>query len=890
MPRRSCALAILLCLAAPASIRGLEPAHKPAAARRLVRVFDFEEQGVNPDPVPMLWVRGQDTPDRPRPGFPSWNRARFDSAYARSGRTSVLLPARGGSAALTLVSGVIPVIPGGVYEVSAWVRAEGAGRAAAGLRAALTTDTHRPIPGAEAAADPVVGATEGWRRIAVRVRAGPEAAWLTIDLELRQPGQRPDADRLTPDDRLDDLTARAWFDDVTVRLAPVLSLDAGGETGVILGADPPTLRASVEDVAGDPLVARLTVLDADGRPVSERVIDPVRPGVATDWRPALPAYGWHSARLTVYADGDAIGETTRPFIWAPDEDAPPAGAFGVALADGASAPTVTQSLIAATGAGAVDLPLWAGVETEDDLAASIGALTSMLESLLSAGVDAGVWLDALPAGLARSARLEPGRVVEALAHADRSWEPWLDEALSRFGQRVGRWRLGPMTRAPGHNSAVDAERFETAAGAIRERVLNPAVSLTLPMTFTPDAPIDAGAVAWVWPAPMAPRAVVDLTAADPALAESDYLIEADPSIPPRARAIDLARRAVRAMQAGARRVTLVQPWSWRRGDPVASGEPAATVRADPDIALAAWRTLTRQLGGRRVVGALPMHAGAVALVLDGEQGGAIVAWNEWAEPADAVLSGYLAPGAIRVVDLFGNESVAPLRDGVHSIRLTQAPIFIEGVDVELARFRAGFRVTPEHIESTAARHDLTLSLTNPWPVAVTGALRVVGPEGWSFTPRERRFTLSPGAEARLPVSASFGLSAQAGPDRLRAEVRLVAGEAYPVLTLEAPIELGLTGVELIPSYEVRRRDGRADLVVTLLVINTGHEPATLTAFAQAPGFKRRQAPVSDLAPLSAVVRRFVFRDGGQALAGRSVQVGVIQSVGLGRLTTRLDID
>ena len=874
-------------LMAPASpSRALEPGRKPSAAHRLVRLFDFEEQGVNPDPVPMRWVRGQDSPERSRPGFPVWNRARFDDTTAHSGAVSVLLPARGGNTALALVPGVVPVVPGGVYEVSAFVKTAGLTHAAARLSATLHAGSLDAIPGSKRTTDLIgTSTTDGWRRVAVRLTAGEGSAWLTIELELLQPSQQPagGAGR-TPDERLDDLDARVWFDDVTVRLIPVISLRLGNPTGVILGADSPTITTTIDDVAGDPLSATIRIIDAAGATLASHTIDPVQPGVGATWRPRLPGYGWYQTRITVRAEGTPIATQTRAFVWAPTAEGPiNAAAFGVALRSARSPRSTLVSLIDAAAVGAVDIPLWSGVRTRDDLAGAMRDLTALTETLLSRGLDVGLTLTTLPAGLARDARLEPTQVIEALADPAGATQPWLDEALSRFGQRIDRWRLGPRGRPASHDPGRDAALFSAAAAPLRDRILNPTISLSAPMPLRPPAGVDPATLALVWPASMRPRAIVDLIGAEPEYARATVLLEPDHTVGAEARAIDLAQRALRAAQAGVRRTTLIEPWTW-------SGDDTRGPIAEPDITLAVWRTLAQRLSGRRVVGELPLDDGAVALVLDGPAGGAIVAWNEWAEPEAARLTAFLADGPVRAVDLFGNESAVPLRDGVHTVELDAEPIILEGVDAALARFRAGFRVTPARVESTAERHALNLLITNPWPVAINGAIRVTEPRGWSFSPREQRFSLGPGESATLPVSASFGLAAEAGPKRLRAEVRLVAARRYPVLTLETPIDLGLTGVEMIPSYDVRRTGDRADLVVTLLVINTGDEPATLTAYAQARGLKREHAPISDLQPSAAAVRRFVFRGAADDLAGSHVQVGVIESIGLGRLTQRLRID
>ena len=86
--------------------------------------------------------------------------------------------------------------------------------------------------------------------------------------------------------------------------------------------------------------------------------------------------------------------------------------------------------------------------------------------------------------------------------------------------------------------------------------------------------------------------------------------------------------------------------------------------------------------------------------------GALVAWNEGAAEGDAVLHAYLGPGPVRVVDLYGNSTDAPLRasgaDGGEpgsetarrpevAVPIGAEPVFIEGIDPMLTRFLASVR-------------------------------------------------------------------------------------------------------------------------------------------------------------------------------------------------------
>ena len=100
---------------------------RPAGAGRVVKAFDFEEQEINPLPVPLGWVRAQNDPavPRDRPGFPIWNGAILDySSRAFGGIGSVKLPTNGGSTSLMLRHGELSIFPNTDYLVSVCIRTE----------------------------------------------------------------------------------------------------------------------------------------------------------------------------------------------------------------------------------------------------------------------------------------------------------------------------------------------------------------------------------------------------------------------------------------------------------------------------------------------------------------------------------------------------------------------------------------------------------------------------------------------------------------------------------------------------------------------------------------------------------------------------------------------
>ncbi|MEC9373614.1 MAG: hypothetical protein VYC34_07210, partial [Planctomycetota bacterium] len=329
-------------------------------------------------------------------------------------------------------------------------------------------------------------------------------------------------------------------------------------------------------------------------------------------------------------------------------------------------------------------------------------------------------------------------------------------------------------------------------------------------------------------------------------------------------------------------IMIEAPWSWRGG---------VRKHAEPAPELAGYRNLIDHLSGRRVVDEFPVGDGGVAYILEGEGDDSIIAWRDYDAGTPTVISAYLAAGPVTLVDIFGNRTELAADGGLHRIELRDEPVFIEGVNVNLARFRAGFAIEPNFVPSTASSHELALLLKNPWPGAVTGRLRIVEPADWKISPRLQSFSIPGDGMVSLPFEAVFGVGEEAGPAKFSVEFELSADRNYPHMALSSQVEIGLPTVQITPTYRIERDSSGDwnDLTVNILVTNISERPITVQVFAMAPGFPRQQAPVSDLPPNESVVKRFRFVGGGKSLRGDSVRVGLIENDGFGRLNKSLEI-
>lgn len=886
------------------------------AAQRVIRVFDFEEQDFNAEDVPQYWIRAQHNPPlRNRPGFPPWNKAGFDTARSVSGEFSVKAPIDGGSVSLRLAPGVIAAIPGADYVVTGRVITQNLSRAGARVVARFLDERREPIPGSDSSSQ-VIRASADWAEVRCELRGVHErAAWIQVDLEVLQPREldrarrkelgheQPDEDNPVQSNKvwLEDIHGAAWFDDVVVYQLPRVELATTSPANIVAAPDRPTVVAKVRDLTNESLRAQMRVYDLDGRVVASRE-DTLPPGGRTlEWTPTLPGFGWSRTVLELFApDGTFVARATTDFLWTPPvlpSRAAESRRFSL-IAE--SVPrehfATLPELMRRVGVGAAQLAVLDTKITSTEVRSFARRIDPIVQALLDRGIDLTFAVTGVPDELAEILQIDVREPMELLGWvtpfgAIPPWTLYLNAILDRFGQRVARWQVGRTGEAnpfwrPHLGSELETVRKELSR-------LVPSVEVALPWRAeqaVDDRVAGKGAVTVSLPASIPIDAIESYIRYWGARVESTVVIETpDPDLyGRRAAVIELVKRAAAAWRADAQRLGLDADWT-----------PADRYSAPaPEPTLAVWRQLVERFGGRRIVADMPLSDGLRAMILraatPGARDGALLAWNESAPADRAFLSTYLGGEPVTVVDPFGNATTVPLVDGVHTIPLTDTPVFIEGVDVDLALFRAGFAVDPSFVPAEATVHQLDLVLRNPFPAGISGRVRIAEPRAdrWKIEPRIFSFNIPPGGVQRLPLEVSFGLAEEAGQRTVVAEIELNAVREYPILRVSAPLEIGLSTLQMTPTYTFVRNEAGAlvDLVVTVSIINQGDRPTTLRGFAVAPGYPREQAPVSELGPGQSTVLRFTYRGGGERLRGEKVRVGVIEVDGAGRLNKSVTIE
>jgi len=231
-------------------------------SRRVLRQFDFEESETQLLEFPLHFRRDVAT-DR---GFPPFGRLAPTREVAFAGNWSFGFELDGGSLSAEIPTGVLPVLPLADYVVTARVRTLGLEHARARLVACLYDAAGNPIPSTRHESRAV--RTNGrWETLAITIDGDRvDAADLLVQLQLLQPRhlETKATHAREHEPVLDDVSGRAWFDDVTVWHLPRIDLSTQSPDNIIVQPDEPRLSLLVRDLADDDLTTRLRVTDLHG--------------------------------------------------------------------------------------------------------------------------------------------------------------------------------------------------------------------------------------------------------------------------------------------------------------------------------------------------------------------------------------------------------------------------------------------------------------------------------------------------------------------------------------------------------------------------------------------------------------------------------------------------
>ncbi len=889
--------------------------------QRLVRHFDFHEPD-NFEDMPRDWYalgREADTAEPGfhrmplhnllihRGGFPPYNEVRFDRPPRESEDNRLYLGLDGGSAGAFLAVGAVTALPRTDYMVTARVRTDRLEHARARLSGFFVDQRGRRIESSISRSE-LIDTGGQWATLQLQLAGDhPAAAWIGLKAELLQPRhQRDDATADQHRPQLEDVEGSAWFDDIAIWQMPRIILRTQNPVNIIRDPQRPRVEVEVRDSADQLLHATVTVYDADSRPVAwqQRTIGGSQPR-QWQWQPPLDAYGWYLVDLVLRErneQGRVVGRSVLAMLHLPNDPALSRSErrrfiLDAQHLDEAQLPLVPQ-VMADAGLLSVMLSAWDQDTTLDSIEQRCDLLDEVIARLGSAGIEVGLGLDPVPTALAEAVHADQPSALELLMRPRRRWDGFVGPVLRRWGQRIHRWQVGSVHEP----TAFDLPDLPAAASRARRELgsLAPDVRLIVPWSARQARwPGLEQPLRWTVQLPRSIQPSHIGAAVEPLVGDADgqqaggdgaaavtLALEAAPAteLTHRRRIADLARRMVHAWEQPVEGLSLSRPWT--------AGLDRELILL-PDPLLGVYAQVARRLEGRRVIGWMPVGEGMRCAILDGPAGPMLAVWNDSAPAARAMLDMHLGPRPV-AIDVWGNRRPVASVDGRHRLAVGQTPLFVEGIDAQLALFRASLRIEEAFVESNHQVQSRTVHVSNPWPRTLTGSFRFVEPaeDQWRIQPRVRQFSIAAGRSAAFDVQLQlFPRLEPAGtrPLHLRFDFR---GEQEMAVDVALPIEVGLREVELDANLTLEPGSGGGgpDAVVMQTVTNRGDRVLSLRAFATLPGYSRQEDPIPQLMPGQTMVRRFRFRDAMDALGRHPIRTGITLDRGAGTLHKVLSLD
>jgi hypothetical protein len=885
------------------------PQSQPAGQSGRVRTFDFDERPLgNFEEIPMYWER------LAGPGLPSYSRGGFDDQRGRQAAPSFRFDLRGGSIGYEYRGDDLHLAPDADYILEGYIRAEGLEAAAAfiaayrigpdGERIAASecvSEVVRSVVSPADGGDPAQAHEPPWQRVEIPLTGDcPGARALRVQLWVLQDHVwMPPAEHAVDPIIRQDVEARVWFDDVSLRRVPRVRLRTSCTGGVVAPEQELSFLVSLDSATEAPLAANLTVRDAEGRVVFEHHAD-VAPLQTTPLSVRAPplASDMYTLEFELRAQDEPLLRRALRFVVLSDDGPRSSRRADVGVDLGTLARGDAEGLLPLVrelGCGAVKmgLPIHADTANTSDF---FPLLHELLRQLALAHIDAtGVIIAPEEFGSPDPERSSTRQWISS----DEDWSAHFAPILARFGGLMANWQLGfehaevetpqvwdertieqvrtrldrivtiselvvprsVLDAPPATSSAIVEDGSAGVAGTAAGRA-NPAGRRSLRTIQSYWLPERIPTPSIPWQLLFIPRLREEEAAAGRAHPSEMWLsleARARSEVAREAQGRELARRFILAKAANPDRVYLPAPIEHTSE----AGSPAWQPTDDFLVA----RTLLRRLGGKRAIASMPLeHDGVGVLFSDGQRSClAVWSWRDDVEVCSVPL--YLGPDPT-AVDVLGRPvplEPEPLRSG-RSVRraartgritdeqappelprtrvpLRASPLIIDDVRAALVLLHGGIRVEPTLIELHDHTHTPVLSIRNSFHATLVGSIRLDPPDDWTVAPSAFEFSLAPGETLRRELSIQFGRRQSAGERVVAFQIHLEAPESY-ALTFEVPFQIGLRDI----AVEADAQWSGGDLLIEHRVRNLTEAPISFTSFCQIPGRARQEREFLSVPP------------------------------------------
>jgi hypothetical protein len=171
-----------------------------------------------------------------------------------------------------------------------------------------------------------------------------------------------------------------------------------------------------------------------------------------------------------------------------------------------------------------------------------------------------------------------------------------------------------------------------------------------------------------------------------------------------------------------------------------------------------WRTTATLLSNARLMGSITLPNRSRNYCFDTGGGRCLmVVWNDEATPDNPVLETLYLGNALDVIDVWGRHTIPDQHGNNQMIEVTQTPVFVTGLNINVTRFRLNMQTEVKIISSKPNQpHVIPFTYRNE---SVYPASIQITPEGprqgdWTMTPQSQSTNL----EAGLAETGAFNLT------------------------------------------------------------------------------------------------------------------------------------
>lgn len=686
----------------------------------------------------------------------------------------------------------------------------------------------------------------------------------------------------------EDLTGKAWFDDIRIVRLPRMKLSPNLPAGLYTSHEKAELVCEVSGIHVRNPQVRFELFDQDGRPLAEQRL-PLQPAEATSksqalglpaagyagqarWRPPLPGFGFYRVRATLLADkaDEVLLDRTQTLAVVRPLPPPARSVFGWSLEAEerpyAFGPLAT--LLAQAGVGWAKMPVWYD-SRENEKADRIAWFA---EQLSIQGIELVGVLDQPPPELRQVFR-EQGRLPVATVFAEPDlWQPSVAPVMTRLSLKVRWWQLGSdedvsfIGYPQLHTKVVDIKRRLQEYTQQIHLGMNwrwlyappPSSSKGVPWSFLSygiDPPLTADEIGAylqmpldrnLTPQPRTPKGATPTSTAartngarpESAGPQRWLLLSPLPrgEFSSQIRVQDLVLRMLAAKMHRADAVFVPRPFSDSDGVMNADGSPGEL--------LVPWRTTALLIGGAEYLGAIQLPGGTNGQVFAQDGRAVMTLWSPHETTERAILGDNLEQ-----LDVYGRGTRLPqFEEEGHTLselKIGPMPTFVIGLSEGVARFQARADFESNQLASVAGREQtIYLRLANTFSQPIGGEFYLNAPKSWGVDPRRpTRFRIAEGETVRLALPVTLAPDANSGPQPVRLDFEL-SGQGNSKFSVYRTLQLGLDDVQVEITTRLRTKDGA--LVVEQHLTNISNQPLSFRCLLFAPGRRRQTRQVIHL--------------------------------------------